>query len=317
MTMELGLYTDSVGAIGYETALDLAVEIGASALEIAAGGISAAPHLDLNLLLSDRTARQRWRAEQEARGLRLAALNCSAWLLHPVRGAANRAIVERTLSLAGLLGVSKVVTMSGLPGDGPGSTTTNWSWSTWPADAVSLRERQWDEAIGVWEGLVGRARLEGVTQIALELHPWELVYNVPTLRRLQAAVGQEVGANLDPSHLFWQLMDPVAVIDALGTSVQHVHLKDTAIDPANVALNGVLDHTDEPAERAWSFRAMGRGHDAGVWSGIFDALRRAGYDDALAIENEDPFAGPEESVRFAARFARAILQGSVTSAKTG
>jgi sugar phosphate isomerase/epimerase len=312
--MDLGLFTDSVPELPFASALDLAVEIGARAVEVAAGGMSPAPHLDLGLLLRDRQARERWSATIADRGLRLAALNCSAWLLHPVRGDASRTVVEQTMQLAGLLSVRKIVTMSGLPGDGPGASTTNWSWSTWPPDAVALRERQWDMALGLWSGLADRARAEGVTRIALELHPWQLVFNVPTLRRLRDAIGVEIGANLDPSHLFWQQMDPAAVIGELGEAVHHVHIKDTALNPGRVALNGVLDHTAEPSERAWTFRAAGLGHDAGEWSRILDALARVGYDDLLSIENEDPFLGSEEGVRAAASFVRERLsERSITA----
>jgi sugar phosphate isomerase/epimerase len=311
MTLQLGLLTDSVHAFTYEAALDLAVEIGAGAVEIAAGGMSSAPHLDLDALLGQADARRRWLVELEARGLRLAALNCSAWLLHPVRGDDSRRVVERTLQLAGLLGIDKVVTMSGLPGDGPAASTPNWVWSTWPVDAVDLRERQWDAAIELWEGLIVHARTAGVTRIALELHPWQLVYNVPTLRRLRAAIGPEIGANLDPSHLFWQQMDPAAVATELGSAIHHVHLKDTAIDPANVGLNGVLDHSSMAADRAWNFRALGVGHDASVWSGIIGALRLAGYDDVLSIENEDPFLDAETGVRVAAAFVREQLADAI------
>jgi sugar phosphate isomerase/epimerase len=313
MVMSLGLLTDSVPDLSFEAALDLAVEIGATGVEVAAGGMSSAPHLDLDRLLRDRTARRRWALELETRGLRLAALNCSAWLLHPVRGDASCAVVERTMELAGLLDVSRIVTMSGLPGDGPGATTTNWSWATWPVDAVALRERQWDAAIDLWRGLIRHAKEAGVTRIALELHPWQLVFNVPTLRRLRAAIGPEIGANLDPSHLFWQQMDPAAVATELGDAIHHVHLKDTSIDPARVALNGVLDHTADPAERAWAFRAVGAGHDPATWSGILRAVRGTGYDDILSIENEDPFLDPVEGVRTAAAFVEGLLADAVAA----
>jgi sugar phosphate isomerase/epimerase len=307
VTMELGLYTDSVPDLSFARALDLAVEVGATAVEVAAGGMSAAPHLDLAVLLRDRGARDRWGGEIEHRGLRLAALNCSAWLLHPVRGDASRQIVEQTMQLAALLGVSKIVTMSGLPGDGPGASTTNWSWSTWPADAVDLRERQWDAALDLWHGLIECARREGIRRVALELHPWQLVYNVATLRRLRSAIGPEVGANVDPSHLFWQQMDPATVIADLADAVHHVHLKDTSVNPRQVALNGVLDHSADPAQRAWTFRAVGLGHDAATWTGILGALVDAAYDDVLSIENEDPFLAPGDGVR-AATCIRAIRE---------
>jgi sugar phosphate isomerase/epimerase len=307
VSLELGLFTDSVHELAYEDALDIAVAIGASCIEIAAGGMSHAPHLDRRLLLRDASARARWSTAQADRGLRLAALNCSAWLLHPTRGHESRGIVEEAMQLAGLLGVDKIVSMSGLPGDGPSATTYTWSWSTWPEDAVDLRERQWDHALELWRGLIERARTEGIRRIALELHPWQLVYNVPTLRRLRDAIGPEIGANVDPSHLFWQQMDAVRVIDELGEAVMHVHLKDTRLQPEQLALNGVLDHTANPRERAWTFTALGRGHGPDVWRSIFDALERVGYDDILSIENEDPELPSIEGVRSAAEFAIALL----------
>lgn len=305
--MELGICTDSLRDLAFEPALDAAVSFGVTAVEVAAGGMSSAPHLDLDRMLADVDARRRWTAELDRRGLRLAALNCSAWLLHPVRGEASRTVVERAMQLAGVLGVRKIVTMSGLPGDGPAGSMPNWLWSTWPTDAVELRERQWEMAIELWHGLVSRARLEGVEQIALELHPFQLVYNVPTLRRLRATTGPEIGANLDPSHLFWQGMDPVAVVSDLGEAIYHVHMKDTEIRPQQVALNGVLDHSADPEDRAWNFRAVGLGHGVETWRALIDALDRVGYDDVLSVENDDPFLPAADAIRSATEFIKPLL----------
>ena len=117
----------------------------------------------------------------------------------------------------------------------------------------------------------------GVRRIAFELHPLYLVYNVPTLERMRSAVGPVIGANVDPSHMFWQQMDPIAVIRALGPAVHHVHLKDTELVPEQVAIAGVLDQRpfEDPAGRAWGFRTVGRGHDAGFWAAFVAALREA------------------------------------------
>ncbi|HKY89190.1 MAG TPA: sugar phosphate isomerase/epimerase, partial [Candidatus Limnocylindrales bacterium] len=205
--MELGLYTDSVAGLAFEDALNLAAQVGATGLEIATGGQSRAPHLRLDELLADPEARDRWRDAIDERGLRLAALNCSAWPLHPVVGEAHAAIIRDTIRLAELLGVTKIVSMSGAPGDGPGSTTVNFVWYPWPDDAVLLLERQWDAAIVFWTEMTAFALDHGVERIAFELHPLHLVYNVPTLQRMRAAVGPIIGANLDPSHLFWMGMD--------------------------------------------------------------------------------------------------------------
>jgi sugar phosphate isomerase/epimerase len=123
----------------------------------------------------------------------------------------------------------------------------------------------------------------------LELLPLQLVYNVPTLLRLREQLGPVIGANVDPSHMFWQQMDPLKVVAALGSAVHHVHLKDTELYADELALNGVLDYRswDDPANRSWVFRAIGRGHPASFWDVFVAALHAAGYDDALSIENED------------------------------
>ena len=306
--MELGMYTDSLADLERSAVLDIAVEIGATAIEIATGGQSSAPHLDRRELLASPDARARLLDEVASRGLRLAALNCSAWLLHPQRAAEQRAIVEETFRLAALLRVRTVVTMSGCPGDGPSSTTVNWPVYAWPDELIDLHRRQWDEMIALWLELAPAARDAGV-RVALELHPLQLVYNTPTLLELRTAVGDVVGANMDPSHLFWQQMDPLAVIAALGAAVHHVHLKDTAFEPAQVALAGVLDlrSFDRPEGRAWNFRTVGRGHDRVFWTAFVDALAAAGYDGSLSIEHEDRSENPRDGVAESAAFARRIL----------
>jgi len=309
-SLELGLYTDSLQHLGFEAALDVAAEIGATGIEIATGGQSSAPHLRIDELLGDAGRRDAFAAAFRSRGLRIAALNCSAWPLHPVVGEEHVALIRSTIRLAAELGVRKVVSMSGGPGDGPGSSTVNFIWYPWPADALALLERQWTAAIDLWQDLGAYAREAGVERIALELHPLHLVYNVPTLQRLRDAVGPVIGANIDPSHLFWQQMDPLAVIRALGPAVFHVHLKDTQLVPDQVAIAGVLDQRsfDDPRNRAWVFRTAGSVHGHEFWSPFVAALREVGYDDVLSIENEDAGLTPEAAVREAARFMRSVLR---------
>jgi sugar phosphate isomerase/epimerase len=104
-------------------------------------------------------------------------------------------------------------------------------------------------------------------------------------------------------------MDPLAVIRALGPAVHHVHLKDTQIVADQVALAGVLDQRpfDDPSRRAWVFRTVGAVHDRAFWASFVAALRDAGYDDVLAIENEDAGLSPEAAVEQAARFMAPLL----------
>ena len=307
--VDLGLYTDSVPDLSFEAALDLAVEAGTPAIEIATGGQSSAPHLRIGELLADAGARHRFVRAFADRGLRITALNCSAWPLHPVHGPAHEARIRETFRLAEALEVGTVVSMSGNPGDGPDATTIDWIFYPWPEDAVALRERQWAAGLELWASLALDAAAHGVERIAFELHPLHLVYNVPTLRRLRAAVGPILGANLDPSHLFWQRMDPLAVIRDLGPAIHHVHLKDTAVDDDQVALAGLLDGRpfEDPAARAWRFVTAGRAHDAAWWRSFVDALATVGFGGALCIEHEDATQAGPDGVREAAAFIRPLL----------
>ncbi len=306
--MELCLFTDSAPRLSFEEALDLAVRVGATTIEIAGGGQSSAPHLRLDELLESERSRTAFTDAFARRNLRIAALNCSAWPLHPVIGADQREIIRRTIRLAGLLGVDKIVTMSGTTGDGSGATTINWTWYPGPEDQVGLLERQWDEVIATWRDLGAFALDHGVTRVCFELHPQNVVYNVPTFRRIHDAVGEPLAVNLDPSHFFWQGIDPLASIRALGAAVGHAHLKDTQIDAEQAALAGVLDDRAfaPGAERAWQFRTVGAVHDAAWWSSFIAALQEVGYDDVVSIENEDLTLGEVEGVEASAAFIRTL-----------
>ena len=308
--MELGLYTDSVKALPFEAALDVAARVGATGIEIATGGQSSAPHLRIHELLASPAKRTSFMDAFTSRGLRIAALNCSAWPMHPVLGEAHVALIRSTFRLAGELGIRKVVSMSGSPGDGPGATTVNFAWYPWPEDSMAMLDRQWSTAIELWQDLAEEAAANGVERIAFELHPLHLVYNVPTLQRMREAVGPIIGANVDPSHLFWQQMDPLAVIRALGPAVYHVHLKDTELIAGQVALAGVLDQRpfEDPANRAWVFRTVGSVHGAEYWAAFVATLREVGYDDVLAIENEDASVTPQEGVELGAAFMTPLIR---------
>jgi sugar phosphate isomerase/epimerase len=306
--VNLCLNTDSLADLSLEDALDFAASLGIASVELAAGGQSPAPHLPLAELLADAGQRLKFAGALASRDMRLAAINCSAWPLHPVHGAAQEAVIRDSIRLAGELGVDKIVTMSGCPGDSPHARAVNWIWFPWPPDMQALREEQWEQAIEAWRGLAGFALEHGVKRIALELHPLQLVYNVPTLLRLRCAVGPVIGANVDPSHLFWQQMDAVRVVGALGPAVHHVHLKDTELYDDELALTGVLDPRpwDDPAHRSWVFRTIGEGHPASFWGAFARALDEIGYDDVLSIENEDPLLPGTDGVRRAVDFARSL-----------
>ncbi len=307
--MKIGLYTDSVRELTLAETLALCRETGIETLEIGVGGQSAAPHANLDRLLDDAEARRRWRGEIEAAGLVVESLNCSGFPLHPRRGPEDAELIRRTIRLAERLGVDTIIAQSGCPGDRDGALIANWIVYRWTQDALDVLERQWERAIALWTELSRLALDHGVTRICLELHPVNLVYNVPTLLRLREAVGPVIGANFDPSHLIWQGMDVPACVLALGPAVHHIHAKDTGLNPRAAALKGVLDVTPPAsvADRPWAFRTVGYGHDALWWRGLLDALRLIGYAGPLSIEHEDELLPGATGVRRAARFLRDLV----------
>ena len=293
--MHLTLMTDSLGKLSFEEMLDTAAMLGIETLEIPTGGYSNAPHMDIDRLLESRQAREDYMRAIESRGLRLEVLNCNGNQLSPDRqGEKDARLVEKTFRLAQLLGVEKIAMMSGLPGGGPGAKYANWVTCCWPPVMLEMLEYQWNEAgIPYWENTVKLAEQCGIKKIALEVHPTQIVYNVPTLLKLRQAVGPMIGANLDPSHLFFMGMDPVEAAKALGRerAVYHVHAKDTHIERDVADLNGnheTAAYLSTPAyERSWTYCALGYGHDVFWWKRYLMTLLELGYDGPLSLEIED------------------------------
>ena len=136
-----------------------------------------------------------------------------------------------------------------------------------------------------------------------------------TLLKLRAAAGPEIGANFDPSHLFWQGIDPCAALRALKGCIWHIHAKDTQVQLWNSTVNGVLDtkHYSDELNRAWLFRTVGYGNPRRFWCDFISTLRLIGYDGTLSIEHEDSLMSPREGLEKALHF----LQGIVTQEPRG
>lgn len=304
--MQIGLLTDSLSDLTRTEALDTAAELGIETVEIGLGGRhggwSPAPHADLVELLDDPSARAAMLRDVTERGLRLEALNAAGNPLHPVRAERDDRVLRGALRLAEDLGVDTVVTMSGLPGY-DGDTFPAWITTVWPPENLVLLEHQWNVAVDYWGGVVEEADRRGV-KIAIEMHANQLVYSVPGLLRLREAVGETVGANLDPSHLLWMGADPIAAAEALSGAIHHVHAKDTRVEERSAVRSRLETLPNERIdERAWNFVAVGNGHPDGVdfWARFIEAVAAAGYDGALSIENEDYALSQAESVALAAR----------------
>ena len=321
--MKIGLNTDSLGALPLAEALDFVAELGLDCVEFATGNWSSAPHVDLDELLDSGSARDRLTGLLRERGLRISALTCSGNQLAPGEvGAAHDAVTRKTIELAARLDVPRVILMSGLPA-GPGDTSPNWVVVSWPPEAYTLLEWQWnDVALPYWRDLVAFTRRTGDIRLCVEPHAGQLVYSAPTLLRLREAVGDTVGANLDPSHLFWMGADPVATVRELGEAIYHVHAKDARIEPAaavRTRLETIPLFDSDRASRAWNYVTLGAGHDAEFWCGFVNELRAVGYDDVLSVEHEDAALAPEDGIRRSVELLRdtAIANQLQTTESTG
>jgi sugar phosphate isomerase/epimerase len=310
--MKLGFVSDSLGGVPIDQLLEHAKRMGVSGVEVNTCGWSTAPHFNLKSMLGNHDAQKAFLHGFADRGLEVISLNANGNPLHPTDPTQGEGLKD-TIRVAGEMGIKTVCTMSGLPAGSPSDTMPNWVVSSWPPETQAILRYQWEEKLlPFWEEIVALAKGNGVERIALELHGNQCVYNVPSLLKLRQAVGPTVGANLDPSHLFWMGADPLIAAQALGDAIYHVHAKDTFLNAPKQAVTSLLENgslMDIPA-RSWSYITLGYGHGEEWWRQFCYRLKMAGYDGWLSIEHEDvllnSLEGLEKSV--------ALLQGVMPSA---
>ena len=308
--MKIGMITDSLPGTDFDTMLGVAARLGLDMLEFGCGNWSSAPHLNLDRMLESESERKTFKARLAAHGIAISALNCSGNPLHPGEtGRAHDAVTRKTIKLASLMDVERVVMMSGCPG-AKGDSNANWVTTEWPPEVREILRYQWDDVlIPYWRDLVAFANNTGVHKLCLELHGHQNVYNVHTLLRLREAVGATVGANLDPSHLMWMGADPLAAARALGDAIYYIHAKDTRVDPVIAGINGVIETTpgDRYQGRSWNYITLGYGHGELWWREFIAVLAAVGYDDVFSIEHEDPMLSALEGVERSVAFLRNVL----------
>jgi sugar phosphate isomerase/epimerase len=322
--MKLGAYTACLHDRPIDETLKILGELGLTGAEINTGGFIGAPHIPIDDILAGAGAAEDYLGRFAQAGVTLTGLNVNGNPLNPdpAVGPRHAADLHRTIEVAAVLGVGRVVTMSGLPGGQPGATVANWVVNPWDSQYLDILDHQWnDVAIPFWKDVQARAAAADV-KVAIEMHPHNLVFNPPTLRRLVEQTGAtHIGAELDPSHLFWQGIDPVAAVRHLGELVFHAAAKDTRINTDNVRLYGVLDDrfTRTPADAnplnlggrntlnqwprnpSWQFVAVGRGHGVDdFWVPFLRALHEVDPDMAVNIEHEDTELDQIEGLRQAA-----------------
>jgi sugar phosphate isomerase/epimerase len=298
--VKIGVFTTLYSSRSLDETLDHLATLGVEAVEIGTGNWPGSAHCDVDALLADPGLARDLRGKVAERGMMISALSQHGNPVHPDPDLAARdhAVWEKTVRAAELLEVPVVNAFSGCPGDGAGGTRPNWVTCAWPDEFAEILAWQWDSVlVPYWTEQLELLRRHGV-KAALEPHPGFCVYNTETMLRLREATGPEIGCNYDPSHLFWQGMDPVVTIKALGPAIHHVHAKDTFLDRANVARDGVLDTKgyDRLPDRSWYFRTIGFGQGEKAWRDIVSALRLVGYDGAVSIEHEDGLLSRDEGL---------------------
>lgn len=318
--MKVGVFTVILGSKPLEAALDYLAGLGVERVELGAGGYAGTQHCPVDrLLASDRQAKALLNAVHE-RGLKISALTCAGNPVHPNRklAAGYDRDFRKAVELAGRLGVGVVITFGGCPGGAPGDRTPNWVTCPWPPDYLAILDYQWkDVLIPYWERTVPILKKHRV-KVGLEMHPGFAVYNPETLLRLRRAVDPVIGANFDPSHLFWQGIDPCAAVRALRGAIWHCHAKDTAVHRWNSETHGVLDtkHYRDELNRAWIFRTVGYGNPRHFWCNFVSTLRMCDYDGVLSMEHEDSLMSPKEGLEKGVRFLQSLLlqetKGNVT-----
>lgn len=311
--MKLGVMGAGLGGMGWEKALDYCQKVGLDAIELPVGAYPGKPFFDPEEVLKNASSQQKIKDDVKKRGLEIIGLAVHGNPVSPdpaTREEHNRAH-DTAVRLAQRLGTDVVINFSGCPGGSSKDTMPNWVTCAWPPEFGNILDYQWSEVLlPYWSKKAKEAASEGV-KIAFEAHPGFSVYNPETILRLRDGAGENLGANLDPSHFFWQGIDPVESARVLGDAgcIYHVHGKDCGIDPHNTRRNGTLDTKSygDLHNRSWVFRTCGYGHGDEFWKPFVSMLKAKGYDGVISIEHEDGYMSVQEGFEKAVSYLRGVM----------
>jgi sugar phosphate isomerase/epimerase len=272
-------------------------------VEVGSGGFIGKDHCDPGKLVRNASARDKFKELFQARGMEIACLSCHGNPVHPQKALAAEYLqdIKDSIDLAALLGVERIVTFSGCPGDSDNALYPNWPVSPFPEDFQTIFAWQWEKKLVPFWKEMGKYAADKGVKIALEMHGGYSVHSPATAIRLRRETGSKaIGANLDPSHMWWQGIDPAQAARYLAKEdcLYYCHAKDAAIDPNYVSYYGVTDMQSFGTAygRAWQFRTVGFGHDLKDWADLFSVMRSVGYDGIVSIEHEDSYMSVEEGL---------------------
>lgn len=311
--MKLGVFTPLFNHLNFEEMIEEVANKGLQTVEIGTGGNPGTAHLDIDKLLSSSEARREYQRKLEDKGLEISAFSTHNNPISPDKKTATEAdeSIRKAIKLASLMNVPVVNGFSGISGGNPTDTQVNWPVLPWPTEYEDNYKYQWeDKLVPYWKNINQEAEAAGV-KIGIEMHGGFLVHTPYTMLRLREEAGDAIGVNFDPSHMWWQGIDPVAAIKILGKAraINHFHAKDTYLDQDNINMYGLTDMQpySDVETRAWTFRSVGMGHSVDVWADMISALRIYGYDYVLSIEHEDPIMSVDEGLTRAVTNLKSIM----------
>jgi sugar phosphate isomerase/epimerase len=176
---------------------------------------------------------------------------------------------------------------------------------SFPPVSDAMIQKGFDDFAALWNPILDVFDKNGV-RFALEVHPTEIAFDIVTARRALKALKNRkaFGFNFDPSHLHWQMVDPVRFIKAFPDRIYHVHMKDAA-----VTLDGetgiLASHLNFGTPgRGWDFRSLGRGQIK--FEEIIRTLNAINYNGPLSVEWEDAMMDREHGAPEAAAFVKKL-----------
>jgi sugar phosphate isomerase/epimerase len=294
--------------------LDLFKAKGITHVEVGAGGFIGKEHCNPAQLINDAGARERFKELFTSRGLTLGCLSCHGNPVHPQQKLADsyHQDIKEAIDLASLLGVERIVTFSGCPGDSDNALYPNWPVSPFPEDFQTIVAWQWEKKLVPYWKEMGKYAADKGVKVAMEMHGGYSVHSPATAIRMRQETGcKALGANLDPSHMWWQGIDPAMAARYLGKEdcLFYCHAKDAFIDPNYVSYYGVTDMQSFGTTygRGWQFRTVGYGHDLKTWADLFSTMRSVGYDGIVSIEHEDGYMSVDEGLDKAVANLKQVL----------
>jgi len=309
--MKLGVMAACFAGMRLDKALDYCQKVGLDAIELPAGGYPGDPW-KLGGIHKDKKKLATLKKKIADRGLTVQGIAVHGNPVHPDKriAKAHQAAHRNGVLLAAEFN-TVVINFSGCPGGCATDKMPNFVTCPWPDDFAKAAKYQWDKVIiPFWKKENDFAKKHGV-KIAFEAHPGMVVHNPEDIVRLRKAAGGNLGANLDPSHFFWQGIDPVESARYLGENkcIFHVHAKDCAIDPRNAGIVGNLDikSSGDVKNRGWVFRTVGYGHGDDFWKPFVSMLRLYDYDGVISIEHEDSLMSMGEGFEKAVAYLKGVI----------